>query len=265
MPSPNHYDGAPCWIDLITSDSDKAKKFYGELFGWTFESGDPEKYGGYITALKHGKTVAGMMQKQTSQAGMPDVWTTYLRTIDAAATAEAVKEHGGQIFMEPMEVPQQGHMALFGDATGAAIGAWQPSGMEGYELAAEPGAPAWHELHARDYVKAVKFYQDVFGWETHVMSDSPEFRYTTLGTGDSATAGIMDASDFLPAEVPASWQVYFAVEDTDAAIEKAVAMGAQVVDGPDDSPFGRLATISDPTGARFKIVSAMAPAADAGP
>ena len=111
----------------------------------------------------------------------------------------------------------------------------------------------------------MKFYQDVFGWETHVMSDSPEFRYTTLGTGDSATAGIMDASDFLPAEVPASWQVYFAVEDTDAAIEKAVAMGAQVVDGPDDSPFGRLATISDPTGARFKIVSAMAPAADAGP
>ena len=265
MPSPNHYDGAPCWIDLITADSDKAKKFYGELFGWTFESGDPEKYGGYITAVKHGKTVAGLMQKQTSQAGMPDVWTTYLRTIDAAATAEAVKEHGGQIFMEPMEVPQQGHMALFGDATGAAIGAWQPSGMEGYELAAEPGAPAWHELHARDYVKAVKFYQDVFGWETHVMSDSPEFRYTTLGTGDSATAGIMDASDFLPAEVPASWQVYFAVEDTDAAIEKAVAMGAQVVDGPDDSPFGRLATLSDPTGARFKIVSATAPAADDGP
>ena len=99
MPSPNHYDGAPCWIDLITADSDKAKKFYGELFGWTFESGDPEKYGGYITAVKHGKTVAGLMQKQTSQAGMPDVWTTYLRTIDAAATAEAVKEHGGQIFI----------------------------------------------------------------------------------------------------------------------------------------------------------------------
>ncbi len=80
MPAPDLYDGAPCWIDLITSDSEKAKKFYGELFGWTFESGDQEKYGGYITASKHGKTVAGMMQKQTSQAGMPDVWTTYLRT-----------------------------------------------------------------------------------------------------------------------------------------------------------------------------------------
>lgn len=265
MPSPDHYDGAPCWIDLITSDSDKAKRFYGELFGWTFESGDQETYGGYITASKHGKTVAGMMQKQASQAGMPDVWTTYLRTIDAAATAESVKEHGGQVYMEPMEVPQQGHMALFGDATGAAIGVWQPAGMEGYELAAEPGAPAWHELHAKDYARAVKFYQDVFGWETEVMSDSPEFRYTTLGAGDSATAGIMDASGFLPAEVPASWQIYFAVEDTDAAIEKAVPMGAQVVDGPDDSPFGRLATLSDPTGARFKIVSATAPDANDGP
>ena len=261
MPAPDLHDGAPCWIDLITSDSDKAKKFYGELFGWTFESGDQEKYGGYITASKHGKTVAGMMQKQTSQAGMPDVWTTYLRTIDAAATAEAVKEHGGQVFMEPMEVPQQGYMALFGDANGAAIGVWQPHGMQGYELAAEPGAPAWHELHARDYAKAVKFYQDVFGWETDVMSDTPEFRYTTLGSGDTATAGIMDAAGFLPAEAPASWQVYFAVEDTDASIETAIAMGAQVIDGPDDSPFGRLATLSDPTGARFKIVSATPAAA----
>ena len=67
-------------------------------------------------------------------------------------------------------------------------------------------------------------------------------------------AGIMDASGYLPAEVPSNWQIYFAVEDADASIEKAVGMGATLVDGPDDTPFGRLATLADPTGAMFKII-----------
>ena len=143
---------------------------------------------------------------------------------------------------------------------------WQPGEMKGYGLAAEPGTPAWHELHTKDYGTAVKFYQDVFGWDTDVMSDTPDFRYTTLGAGDAAKAGIMDAAGYLPAEVPSNWQVYFAVADADAAIEKAVSMGARVIDGPEDSPFGRLATLADPTGAMFKIIAETAqPGADARP
>lgn len=255
MPTPDHTNGAPCWIDLMTSDTGKATAFYGELFGWTFEAGDQEKYGGYIMAAKDGKPVAGIMQKQEDQAGFPDVWSTYLRTDDASATVSSAAEHGGQIHLQPMDVPDQGRMAMIADSTGASIGVWQPGEMKGYGLAAEPGTPAWHELHTKDYATAVKFYQDVFGWDTDVMSDTPEFRYTTLGAGDAAKAGIMDASGYLPAEVPSNWQVYFAVEDADASIAKAQSMGARIVDGPDDTPFGRLATLADPTGAMFKIVA----------
>ena len=153
MPTPDITPGAPCWIDLMTSDTEKAKSFYGALFGWTFETGDEEKYGGYITASKDGKSVAGLMQKMAEQAGFPDVWSTYLRADDAAATAEAVKAHGGQVYMEPMDVPEQGKMAMFADATGASIGVWEPHEMKGFELAAEPGAPAWHELHTKDYAR----------------------------------------------------------------------------------------------------------------
>jgi predicted enzyme related to lactoylglutathione lyase len=239
----------------MTSDIAKARHFYGELFGWEYQAGDEEKYGGYTTARKNGKMVAGLMQKDAEQAGMPDMWSTYLRSDDAAATAAAVTANGGQVFMPPMDVPEQGHMAVFGDASGAAVGVWQPREMRGYELVAEPGAAAWHELHTKDYDAAVRLYQNVFNWDTDVMSDTPEFRYTTLGTGDSAKAGIMDASAYLPAEVPSNWQVYFNVEDTDASIEKAVSMGATVLDGPQDSPFGRVAMLADPTGATFKIIA----------
>lgn len=258
MPSPVPTPGAPCWIDLMTADVTTARRFYGELFGWEYQAGDEEKYGGYVTAWKNGKAVAGIMQKDESQAGMPDAWSTYLRTDDAAAAAKAVEAYGGQVYVPPMDVPEQGHMAVFGDATGAAIGVWQPREMLGYELVGEPGAAAWHELHAKDYDAAVKFYQDVFGWETEVMSDTPGFRYTTMGSGMNAQAGILDASGYLTDEIPSHWQVYFSVEDTDAAVGRAKAMGATLLEGPADSDFGRVAQLADPTGATFKVISAQA-------
>jgi uncharacterized protein len=252
MPKPEIAPGAPCWIDLMTSDPDRAKEFYTRLFGWTYETGDQEKYGGYIMAFSNGQPVAGLM-KNDGQSGYPDVWTTYLRTEDIDAVAEAAERSGGQVFMPPMDVPEQGRMAMIGDAGGAAVGVWEFGGHTGFQVHDEAGAPVWHELHARDYERTVKFYQDVFGWKTDVMSDTPEFRYTTLGAGDNAAAGIMDAAGFLPKGVPANWQVYFGVENADAAIEAALSLGAQLIQPAEDTPFGRMATLSDPTGATFKL------------
>ena len=148
-----------------------------------------------------------------------------------------------------------GSMAVVTDAGQAAIGAWQPGVHKGFTVLGEPGTPNWFELHTRNYQASVKFYRDVFGWDAHVASDTPEFRYTTLGEGDSALAGIMDATAMLPDGVPANWQVYFGVEDADAALDKIVELGGAVIRPAEDSPFGRLAEAADPTGASFKIVA----------
>ena len=85
-----------------------------------------------------------------------------------------------------------------------------PALHKGFGIFGEPGTPAWFELHTRDYDASVAFYRDVFKWDTHTMSDTPEFRYTTLGEGDGQLAGIMDASAFLPEGVPRAWSIYFA-------------------------------------------------------
>ncbi|MCV9994223.1 VOC family protein [Paeniglutamicibacter sp. ZC-3] len=252
MPKPELTVGAPCWIDLLTSAPEKSQAFYTELFGWTYEAGDAELYGGYITASKDGKMVAGIMNNDGT-SGSPDVWTTYLRVDDIDAATKAAAEHGGQVYLPPMEVPEQGKMAMFGDAGGAAVGIWEFGGHTGYEVAAENGAPAWHELFTRDFAPTVKFYEDVFGWDTAVVGDTDEFRYTTLGAGDDSKAGIMDASSFLPAGAPASWHVYFAVENADAIIEKTLALGGEVIQPAEDTPFGRNAALKDPTGAEFWI------------
>jgi predicted enzyme related to lactoylglutathione lyase len=244
--------GAPCWIDLFTSDPDKSRSFYGELFGWTSQEAG-EEYGGYINFSKDGLPVAGAMRNDGT-SGTPDVWSVYLATEDAKATADDAAANGGQVLVPAMDVGEQGTMALVTDAGGAAIGIWQPGLHRGFGIHGEPGTPAWFELLTRDYDASVEFYRQVFGWDTHVAGDTPEFRYTTLGEGESQLAGIMDASAFLPEGVPAHWSVYFMVENTDAALAKIVELGGSVVQPAEDTPYGRLAQAADPTGALFKLI-----------
>jgi predicted enzyme related to lactoylglutathione lyase len=253
VPSPNSSTvGAPIWIDLFTSDTARAEAFYGQLFGWKAESAGAD-YGGYITFSKDGQGVAGAM-KNDGQSGAPDMWSVYLSTTDIQATAEAATANGGQVIVPPMAIMELGSMAVLLDAGQAAIGAWQPGLHAGFDVVGQPGTANWFELHTRDYAAAIAFYRDVFKWDTRTMSDTPEFRYSTLGEGDAALAGIMDATGFLPAGIPANWQIYFGVADADAALAKVVDLGGSVVLPAEDTPFGRIAQVVDPTGASFKLV-----------
>jgi predicted enzyme related to lactoylglutathione lyase len=245
--------GAPCWVDLFTTDPDKSRAFYGELFGWTSESSGDE-FGGYINFSKDGVLVAGGMRND-GEAGMPDVWSVYLASDDAKATVDAAAEKGGHVIVPAMDVGELGTMAVVTDAGQAAIGIWQPGLHKGTGVLGEPGTPAWFELHTRDFDASVKFYRDVFKWDTHAVSDTPEFRYTTLGEGDGQLAGIMDASSFLPEGVPAHWSIYFGTADADASLATIVELGGSVVQPAEDTPYGRLATAADPTGAQFKLVA----------
>jgi hypothetical protein len=245
--------GAPCWIDLLTADTDATRSFYGQLFGWTSEQ-TGEEFGGYINFFKDGVQVAGCMHND-GQSGFPDVWSIYLATDDIKAVADATVANGGQVLMPPTAVGELGSMAILTDAGGAAIGAWQPGLHRGFGTYDEPGTPGWFELHTRDYDSSVGFYQQVFGWDTHVAGDTDDFRYTTLGKDEDQLAGIMDAGAFLPEGVPAHWSIYFRVEDTDATLARIVELGGSIVRPAEDTPYGRLAQAADPTGALFKLVA----------
>ena len=245
--------GAPCWVDLFTTDMGKARTFYEALLGWTSEDAGPD-YGGYVNFSKDGIGVAGGMTNDGS-TGQPDSWNIYLAVEDAAATVDAAAAAGGAVIVPAMDVMALGRMAVVTDPGGAAIGIWQPGEHKGFGVLAEPGAPGWFELHTRAYDDSVAFYQKVFGWDTAVTGDSPEFRYTTLGEGENGKAGVMDATAFLPESAPAAWNVYFAVADTDATVAKVQELGGAVIQGPDDTPYGRLTACTDPTGAAFRLMS----------
>lgn len=243
--------GAPCWVDLFTSDLDRSLAFYSELFGWTSESSG-EEFGGYVNFSKDGVLVAGAMANDGS-SGAPDAWSVYLATPDAATTIDAATKTGSNVIVPAMAVGELGTMAVVTDPGGAAIGMWQPGLHKGFGVLDEPGAVSWCELHTRDYDASVAFYRGVFRWDAHTVSDAPEFRYTTYGRDDSAVAGIMDATSFLPAGAPSTWYVYFGTDDADKTLARATEQGGSVVQAAEDTPYGRLATAADPTGAVFKL------------
>lgn len=245
--------GAPCWVDLASSDTERARSFYTRLFGWTAEEPNPE-FGGYVNFCKGDMRIGGCMQSQPA-TGMPDAWSVYLATDDVAATVTAAAAHGGAVHVPPMPVADLGTMAFVTDAAGAYVGLWQPASFAGFGVLGESGAPSWFELEARDYRAAVDFYRAVLGWNTEVVSDTPELRYTILKHGQEMLAGIADAASWLPEGVPSHWSVYFGVDDADRTLETIVGLGGRVLRAAEDTPYGRLATAADPTGAQFKLVA----------
>ncbi|WP_203962029.1 VOC family protein [Actinocatenispora thailandica] len=243
-------NGAPCWLDLSTTDEAASRRFYTGLFGW--HANEPvAEFGGYSTFDRNGAPVAGLMPAQGDNAGH-DGWGIYLAAEDAAATLDAAASNGGTVASPAMRVAELGTMGLVTDPDGALIGVWQPEQHQGFVEYAVDGAPGWFELHTDRYQDVLDFYRTVFGWDTATESDTPQFRYTTMRNGEEQLAGVMDGSGMPDADK--GWSVYFAADDVDATGARAVELGARLVRPAEDTPYGRLAVLDDPNGARFKLV-----------
>ncbi len=238
--------GSPCWVDLGTPDINASVAFYSSLFGWDVAEGHPEA-GGYRIAHLRGKTVAGLGPQQ----GPVSAWTTYFATDDVDAHVQTIKQHGGMVMMEPMDIMDQGRMAIAADPEGAVFGLWQPGLHKGAELVNEPGAMAWHELWTRNREQAKAFYTAVFGYG---MDDHTMPGYTVWQVGGTGVAGGMDVPPDVPTQVPAHWAVYFWVDDADAAAARVAELGGSVVAPPFDIPgVGRVAIVHGPAQESFGL------------
>lgn len=253
----SHAPGTPSYIDLATTDLDAAKSFYTTLFGWDTED-SPLPYGGVYTSFsKNGRTVAGgyTMSPEMADMGAPPHWATYITVADADATAESITAARGSLITQPFDVMTAGRMAVAKDPIGATFSVWQPNESIGSYLANEPGALTWVELQTSDTEASEEFYGTIFGW-TARTEKMPTGEYTSFMLGESPVAGMMEIRpEWGP--VPPNWSIYLAVEDCDAAIEKAAALGGAIAMEPMDVPeAGRFALLQDPQGAMFFIMSA---------
>jgi uncharacterized protein len=238
----------PCWADLSTPHVDAARAFYAAVVGWEFQDTDDE-YGGYTIAAVGDAAAAGV---GPVQPGAPTGWTMYIASDDADKTAGTVAENGGTVIVPPGDVGPLGRMFIATDPTGAAFGVWQAGTHIGAGIASEPGGMTWEDLRTSDPDTARAFYEAVFGYVYQAVDGAPE-DYTTFHVpGDEAPLGGMGGMFGAEGATP-HWLVYFAVADADAAVAAAERGGGTVVAPVFETPFGRMAGITDPAGATFWV------------
>src|SRR5918992_97829 len=246
------YDpGTPSWVDLTTTDLEGAKAFYSGLFGWELEDVG-EEAGHYHQAYVRGKRVAGL---GPTQPGAPPMayWMTYLSGSDVDAHAVAIRDAGGQVMMEPLQVFDQGRMIVGQDPGGAMFGIWEPMAHAGAQLVNENAAMTWNELMTRDLEGATRFYGSVFDYEFEDLPQGPG--YKLMKVGGTVVGGIWDmTTGQMPADVPEHWAAYFHLDDVDAGFERARELGGELAGEPMDSPYGRWATVRDPQGATLRLI-----------
>lgn len=242
--------GAPCWVELGTSDVPKSAEFYGALFGWTVTTDPRPEAGGYTVAGLDDDPVAALSPLYAP--GQPVAWSVSFAVLDADATAARAPEEGGAVVMAPTDIFDIGRFAVLRDPTGAMFTIWQPRTFHGFGRWDEPGAPAWVELATRDVPAANAFYQALFGWS---ISDDD---YPHLSVGDRQFGGVQDLNATgVPEDVPPHWLLYFRTPDVEAAARHAADLGARTLAGPFHLPgTGRFATLRDPLGAVFALYQA---------
>jgi predicted enzyme related to lactoylglutathione lyase len=270
MPERDGYiPGVPCWVDTTQPDPDAAAEFYGGLFGWEFEDvmpGDAK----YLIGRIRGGDVGAISSPPEGQQP-PVAWNSYIWVDSADEAAAKVRDAGGTVVMEPMDIFESGRMAVFADPEGAVFSVWQANQHKGSQIVNEHGSVNFNNLTTRDLDGAKAFYGAVFGWETLDLGGSymwtlpgygdyleqltPGTRdnFATMGAPDGfidAVAGLLVIADDQP-DVPPHWGVTFAVDDADASAARATELGGTGLHGPFDAPWVRMSVITDPQGAMF--------------
>jgi predicted enzyme related to lactoylglutathione lyase len=252
------------WHDLVTSDVEGAKRFYGELCGWRLVR---EEKGPYTLILVGGNDIGGILplDPALAQGGVPPHVMGYIAVEDLDATLALVGPHGGQVMMPGMEIEKVGRFAVIADPTGGVVAPFQATGRlaQGKPETNERPAPytfCWDELLTPDPAGATAFYSRVFGWSVEKM-EMPDFgSYWLLkrpgvknerGT-DKDAAGVMK----LPPGVPVPyWQTYIAVPDADACAEKLQNLDGRMLTPPTEIPHvGRFFAALDPQGAAIAFL-----------
>ena len=241
--------GVPCWIDSAQPEPEEAASFYSGLFGWEFENRMPsDSADRYLVARRRGRDVAAIRPVDD----LRPAWTTYLCVEDAAQSAARASAAGAKVVAA-------GRATVLADPAGAVFGVWEPDGIRGAQLVNASNTWNFSDLTTPDPDGAKAFYGEVFGWEARPVrmggaeiatmwclpgygetqdAKEPGFlqRHAEAGTPE----GFTDAFGWLQpptdaqlgASAPASWNVTFAVDDTEATATRAAHLGGTITVAP---------------------------------
>ncbi len=238
-PTGVHFPGKFVWNDLLTDDVSVAKKFYGHLFGWTFE-----QLGDYTVIKNDGHSIGGMAQiKDVSEIKNAGRWLCTLSVADVDKAVSLVTKEGGIVHKGPLEMRNRGRGALVRDPQGAQLLMLHASGGDPEDKEPVIGSWLWHELWSNDVDASIAFYQKLAGY--HFEGEKTD--YLILMKDGKWRAGIRHSAN---SKLEMRWVPVVRVADTDEIVVKAKNLGGKILVEPRQTADGnRVSLLSDPSGA----------------
>jgi len=238
----SHGYGTFCFAELHTPDVDGAARFYGGLLGWSAV----HIAGDFFIFQMQGRDVIAMRRT----AG-PQRLLGFINVESADRTAARARELGGRIGIAPFDTPGIARTSVVEDPEGAMFGLWESRGHNGAQVQDRTGTMWWAELMSRDIEATRPFYTNLFGWtfgETQKYGND----LTIFKAGDVSAGSALQYHRSWGVEP--HWNVAFAIDDWDTAVERVEAMGGCLDFWRDVPNAGRLGIFSDPGGAVFYLM-----------
>jgi predicted enzyme related to lactoylglutathione lyase len=259
-PTGERLPGKIIWRDLLTNDPAASQKFYGELFGWEFESvgtaSNLESDSSYTLIRHNGQLIGGMIDTLALN-GRRDIsqWVVLMSVEDVDASTEAVTANGGTIITPPTDLQSRGRLAVIRDAEGALLGLLETRDGDPRDSDPDVDGFLWDELWTSDVGSADAFYTKVAGLtkgtvDVDGMQDTAP-TYSLLKAGDTPRAGIMPN----PLEgLDPVWVSYIRVEDPAAITSRVAELGGRVIVEAGPRPVGgEVAFVAGPSGAGIAL------------
>jgi predicted enzyme related to lactoylglutathione lyase len=257
-PNGQFQPGKIIWRDLITDTPAESRRFYEELFGWTFQSvgnvlglGNDDTY----TLIRHnGQLIGGMVDaNQFDREVEISQWVVVMSVEDVDAAAEVFRAGNGSVLTPPTNMSDRGRLAVVADPQGALLALLQTTDGDPVDRQPDYGDFLWDELWTTDPEAASSFYRQVASYDdarSPVQGD-PESSYRVLESDGQPRIGMM-AHPFDTARPV--WVSYIRVEDPAAITARVIALGGEIfVDAQSRSIGGEAALIAGPSGAGIAL------------
>jgi predicted enzyme related to lactoylglutathione lyase len=249
-PTNEFHPGKFVWRDLMTDDIPAVKKFYSELFGWTYlDVADEEN--DYTVVLHDGKPIGGMFKLRDVKAEHKySQWISYVSVADMNQAINFTKKSGGTIYREPFELPNRGNVSYVLDSQSAVLAFVKSSSGDPKDSDPIYNEWLWTELWTNNIENSSSFYTELFGYNLKKFSTSAENFYYVFQKENKPRAGMVK----IPFEdVEPHWMPYVAVKDPAEIVKKVEQLGGTIYLGTDETSGSDAAIIADPSGAVFTI------------
>ncbi len=247
-----HHGGKLAFAELVTPDLVASERFYGSLFGWSFQNinAGPGFFG---QASLGGRTVAGIFERPLPTGRRP-AWVSFLATGDVDKTDALAVQNGAKVLLQPRSLANLGQISVLTDPEGAVFATMASSSGDPPDQLADPGEWIWSSLVTTAPDTDAAFYKTVFGYDVFDLPGPQDAHHLILASDGYARASVNP----IPAgwtNTRSRWIGYVRVDDATAMAARVTALGGRVVQPPHmDRHGGQIALVADPAGALFGLL-----------